>query len=209
LIDGEETITVEAKREFTELDLVTHDVEKFFRLMLKKNGYVLEQLHSPLIVQTTPVHEELKAIAKGCVTRFHCQHYFGFAANQWKLFAKEDPPRVKPLLYVYRVLLTGIHLMRTGEIEANLEVLNSEAKLEFIPEILERKRSGPEKGTLSAAELDFHAARYGELVTVLEDAAAKSTLPELPQAADALNDLLMRIRLSPPIVTRLPQFGNS
>ena len=86
--------------------------------------------------------------------------------------------------------------MRTGEIEANLEVLNSEAKLEFIPEILERKRSGPEKGTLSAAELDFHAARYGELVTALEDAAAQSTLPELPQSEDRLNDLLVRIRLA-------------
>jgi hypothetical protein len=190
-----ETITVEAKREAIELDLVTHDIEKFFRLMLKKNGYVLEQLHSPLIVLTTPEHGELKEIAHGCVTRFHCHHYFGFAANQWKLFAKEDPPRVKPLLYVYRVLLTGIHLMRTGGIEANLEVLNEDARLSFIPELLERKRSGPEKGTLTVAELDFHAARYAELVTCLEQAAAKSTLPELPQSADALNDLLVRIRL--------------
>ena len=195
LKDREETITVEAKREGIELDLVTHDVEKFFRLMLKKNGYVLEQLHSPLIVETTPEHEELKVIAKGCVTRFHCHHYFGFAANQWKLFAKEDPPRVKPLLYVYRVLLTGIHLMRTGEIEANLEVLNTEAKLDFIPELLERKRSGPEKGTLTAAEQNFHAARYAELVAALEAAAARSTLPEQPQSADALNDLHVRIRL--------------
>ena len=48
LRDREETITVEAKRQSIELDLVTHDVEKFFRLMLKKNGYVLEQLHSAL-----------------------------------------------------------------------------------------------------------------------------------------------------------------
>jgi uncharacterized protein len=196
LKDREETITVEAKRGSIELDLVTHDVEKFFRLMLKKNGYVLEQLHSPLIVHTTPEHAELKEIAKGCVTRFHCHHYFGFASNQWKLFAKEDPPRVKPLLYVYRVLLTGIHLMRTGEIEANIEVLNGDAELGFIPELLERKRSGPEKGTLTAAELDFHAVRYAELVAVLEDAAAKSTLPEQASSADALNDLLVRIRLA-------------
>ena len=32
----------------------------------------------------------------------------------------------KTLLYVYRVLLTGIHLMRTGRIEANLVTLNQE-----------------------------------------------------------------------------------
>lgn len=43
-----------------EIDLVTHDARKFFSLMLKKNGYVLEQLLSPLIVMTTPEHEELR-----------------------------------------------------------------------------------------------------------------------------------------------------
>src|SRR5439155_24558322 len=45
-----------------EMDIVSHDVKKFFGLLLKKNGYVLEQLYSPLIVHTTPEHGELKAI---------------------------------------------------------------------------------------------------------------------------------------------------
>ena len=45
-----------------EIDLVTHDIHKFFSLMLKKNGYVLEQVMSPLVVFTTPEHEELKSI---------------------------------------------------------------------------------------------------------------------------------------------------
>ena len=88
-----------------ELDLVTHDARKFFGLLLKKNGYVLEQVYSPLVVHTTPEHEELKAIARGCITRHHSHHYFGFAETQWRLFEKERPRRVKPLLYVYRVLL--------------------------------------------------------------------------------------------------------
>src|SRR6185436_6782122 len=110
---------------------------------LKKNGYVLEQLLSPLVVQTTPEHEELKTIAQGCVTRHHAHHYFGFAETQWKLFLKESPRRVKPLLYVYRVLLTGIHLMRTGVIEANLVTLNQEFKLPYIPELIARKLAGP------------------------------------------------------------------
>src|SRR5258708_7343906 len=60
----------------------------------------------------------------GVITKHHSHHYFGFAETQWKLFLKESPRRVKPLLYVYRVLLTGIHLMRTGEVEANLVTLN-------------------------------------------------------------------------------------
>ena len=81
---------------------------------------MLEQLYSPLVVMTSPEHEELREIALRCITRHHSHHYFGFAETQWKLFEKERPRRVKPLLYVFRVLVTGIHLMRTGRVEANL-----------------------------------------------------------------------------------------
>ncbi len=62
---GPETIESSKDEDGLELDLVTHDARKFFGLMLRKNGYVLEQLYSPLVVHTTPEHEELKAIARG------------------------------------------------------------------------------------------------------------------------------------------------
>src|SRR5579862_5585995 len=84
----------------------------------------LYTLLSPLVVHSTPLHEELEALSAGCITKHHAHHYPGFAATQWKLFQKDDAPRVKPLLYVYRVLLTGIHLMKTGHVEANLVNLN-------------------------------------------------------------------------------------
>jgi len=97
---GPETIEVSRDENGLELDLVTHDVKKFFTLLLKKNGYVLEQLLSPLVVHTTPAHEELKSLAVGCITRYHSHHYLGFAETQWRLFDKERPRRIKPLLYV-------------------------------------------------------------------------------------------------------------
>ncbi len=194
---GQETVEKSGIRDGMELDLVTHDAKKFFTLMLRKNGYVLEQLLSPLVVHTTPEHEELKSIAADCITRHHAHHYLGFAATQWKLFQKESPPRVKPLLYVYRVLLTGIHLMRTGEVQANLLTLNESARLPYIDELVERKLSGPEKGNLPAADMDFHTKEYERLVSELEQAHESSQLPEKPNAAKALNDLLVRLRLQP------------
>jgi predicted nucleotidyltransferase len=121
---GEETISESFIKDNIELDLVTHDVKKFFGLLLNRNGYVLEQLYSPLIIKSSAEHEELKEIAKSCITRHHVHHYLGFAINQWKLLHKTVPYKVKPLLYVFRVLLTGIHLMRTGELEANILHLN-------------------------------------------------------------------------------------
>src|SRR5580692_1628353 len=69
LDSGRETIEVSGVFDGLEMDLVTHDARKFFLLMLKKNGYVLEQLYSPLIVRTTPEHEELKMIGRSCITR--------------------------------------------------------------------------------------------------------------------------------------------
>jgi hypothetical protein len=70
-----ETVEKSGIHDGLEIDLVTHDAKKFFGLMLKKNGYVLEQLLSPLVVHTTPKHEELKGIATDCVTRHHAHHY--------------------------------------------------------------------------------------------------------------------------------------
>ena len=195
LLPIQETVEVEGMRGDIEMDLVTHDILKFFNLLLKPNGYVLEQLYSPLIVHTNTWHEELKHIARGCITRHHHHHYRGFAETQWKLFAKEDPPRVKPLLYVYRVLLTGIHLMRTGVLEANLVTLNEEYRLPYIAGLVDRKVNGAEKGTLPTPEMDFHRGEYERLVAQLEAAAAEAQLPEAPTCREAMNDLLVRVRL--------------
>jgi predicted nucleotidyltransferase len=156
---------------------------------------VLEQLLSPLIVLTTPEHEELKSLATNCITKHHAHHYLGFAETQWKLFQKADPPHVKPLLYVFRVLLTGIHLMRSGQIEANLVQLNEDAKLAYIPDLIDRKLSGPEKGKLESTDLTLYTQEYERLRSVLQAAFEESRLPEVPSAGPALNDLLIRIRL--------------
>jgi len=183
-----------------EIDLVTHDLKKFFGLMLKKNGYVMEQVLSPLVVHAMPEHEELKEIARSCLTKHHAYHYLGFAANQWKLFQKEDPPRVKPLLYLYRVLLTGIHLMRTGVLEANLVELNEVFHLPYLPDLIDRKINGAEKETLKQDNLDqanlkFHEAEFHRLVGLLEAAHETSELPAEPSGAKQLNDLLVRLRI--------------
>ena len=187
--------TVEDSRviEGLEMDIVSHDVRKFFNLLLKKNGYVLEQLYSPLVVHTTPEHAELKKIAKGCITR---HHYFGFAETQWKLFDKERPRRAKPLLYVYRVLLTGIHLMRTAEVETNLLTLNEEFRLPYVADLVARKLAGPERSSLADADIAFHESEYQRLRADLQAAHEACKAPELPSADTraALDDLLVRVR---------------
>lgn len=196
LATGPETVEAAELAGGLELDLVTHELRKFCLLMLKKNGYVLEQLYSPLVVATSPLHEELKAIGARCLTRHHWHHYAGFAQTQWKLFNKEQPRRAKPLLYVIRILLAGIHLMRTGEIEANLPRLNQHFGLGYVPDLIERKRLGPEHGALGEADLAFFEAEVARLHAELEQAASRTALPDEAAGRADLHELLVRARLA-------------
>lgn len=194
LREGEETRTRMWNREGLELDLVTHDLLKFCRLMLRRNGYVLEQLLSPLVVHTSDVHRELAALAPGVITRQHAHHYRGFAATQWRLYERNG--ELKPLLYTFRALLTGIRLMRGGGVEAHLPTLIGQITAPaYLPELIEAKavsEHGPATGMGIA-----HVARDVEtLHTVLDEAQSASRLPDESTAHDALHDLAVRTRVT-------------
>ncbi len=178
-----------------EMDVVTHDVHKFFSLLLKNNGYVLEQVCSPLVVKATPEFDELRAIAPSVITRNHRHHFLSFGRNQWETVVKGGKPTVKGLLYTYRVLLAGIHLMRTHQIESNLRRLNEVFKLQYIDELIDKKTSGQEKGLLTGSDLVWHEREYSRLCGLLDQARDQSTLPDEPSGKAALDDLLVRLRL--------------
>lgn len=192
---GPETLEITTVQEGLELDLVTHDLKKFMGLLLKRNGYVLEQLYSPLVIHTSPIHTELKAIAPHCITRHHAHHYLGFAQTQWRFVTQSQPPRIKPLLYTFRVLLSGIHLMQTGRIEANLTTLNATAQRPYLTELIARKQAGAEQSTCNDVNLGFYEQEYRRLVHQLEQERDRSFLPEESSAQAALHDLLVRSRL--------------
>jgi len=181
-----ETISIEDNRTL-ELDWVAHDIRKFARLMVSHNGYVLEQLFSPLVVISTAAHDELRELGKGCVTRPTAQHYQGFARGRRKRLHEPDAT-VKHLLYAYRVLLTGIHLMRTGEVVSNLPMLNLLFRMEQLDELIARKREGTEKLRLGADELLAHETLLDTLQATLETAYERSSLPDTPTGAGALED---------------------
>ncbi|MEE1740971.1 nucleotidyltransferase domain-containing protein [Streptomyces sp. BE147] len=193
LREPEETRTRMWDRDGVEMDLVTHDLRKFARLMLRPNGYVLEQLLSPLVVHTSPLHAELCALAPGVLTRNHAHHYRGFAGTQWRLFEKTG--ELKPLLYTFRALLTGIHLMRSGRVLAHLPtLLDQVAAPAYLPDLIAAK-AGAEHG--AAEELDTEAVERDVegLHRVLDEARTRSLLADAVTEFDALNELVVRARL--------------
>lgn len=193
LTPPDETLTI-VDQTTIDLDWVAHDLRKFARMMTNHNGYVLEQLYSPLIVITSPLHEELMDLGRGCVTRPTVRHYQGFARGRRERLA-EPEPTVKHLLYAYRVLLTGIHLMQTGQVVANITTLNDRFALREVSELVARKQEGAEKMRLEERELASHAGVLDRLADELTTAHGESRLPEAPTTTRALEDLVVRARL--------------
>ncbi|MEU1502435.1 nucleotidyltransferase domain-containing protein [Streptomyces sp. NPDC005732] len=190
--EPEETRSRMWDRDGVEMDLVTHDLRKFVRLMLRRNGYVLEQLLSPLVVHTGEAHRELVSLAPGVLTRHHAHHYRGFASTQWRLFEKSG--ELKPLLYTFRVLLTGVHLMRAGAVQADLRALVDEPGApSYLPDLMAAKAER-EHG---AADVDRErvADDVERLHGLLDEAQQLSGLPDAPSVRAALDAFVVRLRL--------------
>jgi predicted nucleotidyltransferase len=110
---------------------------------------------------------------------------------QRKLLAKQQPKTTKTVLYAYRVLLTGIHLLRTGEVEAHLPRLAQEYRRPFLTALIACKQK--EKGPAPDLDRAFHEAQLAELEGLLETTYQKSTLPE-ERDRRAVSDFLVRCR---------------
>ena len=191
LDDPVETVEPKIEAEAGLFEIVSHDLRKFARLLLKRNGYVLEQLTSPLVVRTSPVQEELKALVPDVLTRHHYHHYRGFYHTERKEYDRSDPRSVKKLLYCYRVLMTGCVLLREGIVEANLQKLNARFGFPFLDELVRIKVGGERVGLPSDGD---YVRELERLEGELDRAFAESRLPEQPAARDAVNRLVVRAR---------------
>lgn len=173
------------------IDLATHDLKKFLLLLIKGNGNILEDIFSPLILHTSPLHEELKVLARGCISKQCAAHYRGMAYNQQRRMQLND---VKKLLHCYRCLLMGIHLMKSGTLEMNVVELAQAYGYTQVQDIIAMKRSGIEG--ISQTEMVWQSECIESLYVQLESATQQSQLPErTPQSVkDELEQVLIRVR---------------
>ena len=187
-----QTFEQDGFHEGIEVDIVSHDIGKYLNLMVRNNGYILEQVFSPLVVVGEEFLKQLRPLAGQCVTRHHYYHYRGFYASQRRMIGKQDHKRVKQVLYAYRVLMTGIHLMRTGRVEANLSTLNQTFRLPFIDDLIASKVT--EKATPSDLDWPYHAQQLDLLDQQLLRSFEESSLPD-DRDRSAVNEFLVRQRL--------------
>ena len=99
-----------------ECDYTSHEARKALSLLLRGNGNMLERILSPFQLYETPELDALQALARGAISKRFADHYRGFFKGMCREHERSEEPHAKTLLYAYRVALTGIHLLRTGEL---------------------------------------------------------------------------------------------
>lgn len=105
-------------------------------------------------------------------------------------------PTAKTMLYSYRVALTGIHLLSTGELETEVVVLAPGYGYHDLDELVAIKGAGPEQGPLPEALDRHHRARWPVLDAQLAEAEATTRLPPEAPNRDEVEAWLVATRLA-------------
>ena len=107
----------------------------------------------------------------------------------------ETRRQAKSLLYTYRVALTGVHLLRTGELRADVIANAAEHGFDGLEQVVAFKREHGEKTPIDPGLDAAHRAGWPRLEALLEEARARSPLPAEPPNAAAMSEWLVERRL--------------
>ena len=176
-----------------EVDYTSNELAHALAGILAGNGNFIERLLGRMTPYASSLTEELRPLVQRALSRRVHRHYGGFARNQLRFLEKE--PTAKKLLYVLRTTLTGVHLLETGELEADLSVLMGDYGASDAATLIERKRAGERVG-LEPALLEAWRPRIDALLARLDTARARSPLPEAPPNEDELRAWLLAVRRS-------------
>ena len=175
-----------------DIDIVSHEIAKFLKLLSAPNGNLIEQINSPHIIITTKHHQTLKKLAKGCICKKLEAHYKGMATQNYKKYVAKEKATAKKYLYVLRSLLAGINVMQTGKVEPNINKLNNIFKYPIIDELIKQKTTEKQEIKKNPSAINL----IDKLFNQLEEAKNNSNLPDEPTNKDQINEFLIRLRLS-------------
>lgn len=157
------------------------EIEKFVRLALQANPNILETLWSPAVLHSDETGDELRRIRTAFLSKHLYRTYSGYVLSQFRLmkkgFATDRRYKPKHAMHLIRLLHSGIHAMRDGDIRVDVA--------EHRDELL----------TIRKGDVPFETveARALELDRVFQEAFAATTLPDRPDT-DRANRFLIAAR---------------
>lgn len=163
-------------------DEVYWELQKFLTLALKANPNILEVLFTPLILEASPLAQDLLSMRQVFVTKLVYQTYDAYVLSQFKKMqsrrARGLAIKPKHAMHLIRLLLAGVEAMRSGRITVRVAD-------EHRADLLRIRHDEMSFEELESWRLRLHRA--------FAESYAASTLPERPDYA-RVNDFLVRAR---------------
>lgn len=157
------------------------ELERFCELALGANPTVLECLWSPLVERVTPDGEELLALRRAFLSRHAHRTFLRYAEAQFRKLDGDlrngGVPRWKHVMHMLRLLESGLHLVRHGEVRLDVGDLRD-------------RLLAVRGGELGWDEIGAWRASLTDAMGVALD---RSPLPPEPDRA-AVEDLLISVR---------------
>jgi predicted nucleotidyltransferase len=178
-----------------EIDYTSNELAGALRGILKGNGNYIERILGHLQPRGSAELEALKPLVAASLSRRAFHHYRGFSSSQLQEFERGGARSAKRLLYVLRTALTGAHLLISGRLITDVTLLLDEHGFREAQELLDIKKSG-EKAGIAVEDAPRWRVVAQRAFQVLDDALARSPLPEAPPNADALDAWLVELRRS-------------
>ena len=162
-----------------EIDYTSNEIAVAIRGLIKGDGNMLERVTSASPLRRSPELDELRRLGLAALSQRYYRHYRGFASSQRAAVVEASPPKAKKVLYVLRTVLTGVHLLETGECIPDLTALCDRYGFEQSHELITFKRAA-ESGTLPVDVAESVPSLLDRAFARLDEALSRTPLPPDP-----------------------------
>ena len=173
------------------IDYSSAEIGQASHLLLRGDGSILERILSPMQIFGGEDLRKLVQVAHTAICRRFFDHYRNFSKGVLKEFEGQPARTVRQALNAYRVGLTGVHLMRAGEVDLDLLALAKKYKLFKLDELVRIYQEG------RARTLDDTSPwinRMAKLHGLLDAAYEGSSLPVDPENPADVEEYLLDMR---------------
>jgi predicted nucleotidyltransferase len=178
-----------------EVDYSSNELGPVLQGVLQGNGNYVERLLGAHTLRGSAALEAVRPLVRRVLSRRLHRHYRGFAHSQLREWEKTGFRSTKKLLYVLRTALTGTHALLTSEVETDLTALMGGYGFAEAGELVAWKRRG-ERSELPEALSEHWRGQVGRAFERLDEACARSVLPEEPEGTAELEAWLLDVRRS-------------
>lgn len=172
------------------VDYSSRELGESLERLLRGDGAVLERILAPRQLVRSHDLARLQDVARGVVCRRFYGYYRNFCRGMLDDWA-EAKPSLQHVLSAYRTALTGVHLLRAGEVVLDLLQLARTYKLPEVPRLIRESR---EKGGAEFTATGPWLKLLVRLSAQLEDAYDSSNLPSEPERPERAEAYVLDMR---------------